>query len=329
MAGCIHVTAPLVIGHRGASGHLPEHTLAAYELAVRLGADYIEPDLVCTADGVLVARHEPEIGATTDIAVRPEFARRRTVKLIDGVVRHGWFVDDLTLVELRTLRARERLPRLRTASAAHDGRHPVATFAEVLALRARLTGELGRTVGVYAELKHPTRSAGLGLPLLPPLVAALRAAGLDRPDAPVVVESFEIEPLRELRGMVSVPISQLVAPAGHPAARTVRTAELCAPSGLARIARYASGVGAHKDLVLPRDRAGGLGAPTRLVADAHDAGLAVHCWTFRDENRFLPRPLRGDAAAEYAAFFAAGVDGVFSDHPDTAVTARAHWTSAA
>ena len=172
---------PLVIGHRGASGHRPEHTLASYELAARLGADFLEPDLVATADGVLVARHEPELGATTDIARRPEFADRRTTRVVDGTPRTGWFVDDLTAAELRTLRAVERLPALRPANTRYDRCFPVPTFAEILDLRARLSRELGRAIGVYPETKTPGYFADRGIPLEPALVDALRGAGLDRP----------------------------------------------------------------------------------------------------------------------------------------------------
>ncbi|MGQ0480730.1 MAG: glycerophosphodiester phosphodiesterase family protein, partial [Pseudonocardia sp.] len=181
---------PLVIGHRGAAGYRPEHTLASYELAARLGADYLEPDLVSTADGVLVARHEPEIGTTTNVARRPEFASRRVTKTVDGVRTHGWFVEDFTLEELRTLRAVERIPQVRPTNTGYDGHFGVPTFEEILELSARLTDELGRVVGVYPETKQPSYFAALGLALEPPLVAALRAAGLDRPDAPVFVQSF-------------------------------------------------------------------------------------------------------------------------------------------
>jgi glycerophosphoryl diester phosphodiesterase len=311
----------LVIAHRGASGHRPEHTLAAYELAARLGADHLEPDLVSTADGVLVARHEPEIGATTDIAARPEFADRRTTKVIDGEPRTGWFVEDLTLEELRRVRAVERIPRIRPANAAHDGRHAVPTFAEILALRERLSIELDREIGVYPETKHPTYFASIGLALEPALVAELSTAGLGRADAPVFVQSFETSNLRLLRGMTPVALVQLIAAQGRPADGSPRSyADLVSPAGLAGIARYAAAVGVHKSLVLPRW--GGPVSP--LVSDAHDIGLAVHAWTFRDEGRFLPEALRrrGGPVGEYEPYLEAGVDGVFSDHPATAVAAR-------
>jgi glycerophosphoryl diester phosphodiesterase len=312
---------PLVIGHRGASGHRPEHTLASYELAARMGADHLEPDLVATADGVLVARHEPEMGASTDIAARPEFADRRTIRVVDGAPCSGWFVDDLTLAELRTLRVVERLPALRPANTRFDGHYPVPTFAEILGLRARLSAELGRPIGVYPETKSPGYFADRGIPLEPALVDALRGAGLDHPGAPVFVQSFDPASLRLLRSELRVPLVHLVDDdAPH----------LVARENLATIADYADAVGVHKSLVIPRTASGTLGEPGPLVDDAHAAGLAVHAFTFRDENAFLPTDLRrgpGDAGrghglAECVAFFEAGVDGVFADHPDTAVAAR-------
>jgi glycerophosphoryl diester phosphodiesterase len=326
---------PLVIGHRGASGYRPEHTLAAYELAARLGADYIEPDLVTTSDGVLVARHEPEIGGTTDVADRPEFADRITTKTIDGVEYTGWFTEDFTLAELKTLRAVERIPEVRQENTIYNGRFEVPTFAEVLRLRMRLSRELGREIGVYPETKYPTYFAGIGKPLEPPLVAALDEAELNEEDAPVFVQSFETANLRALRAELRVPLVQLIAGTGAPAdlvaADHPRTyADLVTPAGLADIATYADGIGPDKNLVIGRTVDDTLGEPTALVADAHAAGLLVHPYTFRNENRFLPAELRsagpaddyGDALAEYEAFLWTGVDGVFADNPDTAVTAR-------
>lgn len=314
-------TSPIVIGHRGAPAHRPEHTLASYALAARLGADFLEPDLVATADGVLVARHEPGLGGTTDIADRPGFADRRSTRDVDGRPRTDWFVDDLTLAELRTLRAVERLPALRPANTRFDGRFPVPTFAEILDLRARLSRELGRTVGVYPETKAPGYFAARGVPLEPALVDALRGAGLDDFDAPVLVQSFDPASLRELRGALRVPLVRLV---------DDDTPELASADALAVVAGYADAVGVHKDLVIPRTAAGSLGPPTPLVAAAHALGLAVHAFTFRDENAFLPTELRrgsepgghGDGRAECVAFLRAGVDGLFADDPATAVAAR-------
>jgi glycerophosphoryl diester phosphodiesterase len=330
---------PLVIAHRGASGHLPEHTLEAYRLAVALGADFIEPDVVATRDGVLVCRHENEIGGTTDVADHPGLADRRTTKVIDGVAVTGWFTEDLTLAELRTLRARERIPALRPASAEHDGRYTVPTLDEVIALVRSESAARGRAVGIYPETKHPTHFASLGLPLEPPLLGALGAAGWTGRDAPVFIQSFETGNLRALRQRTGVRLVQLLEDGGAPydlaAAGDLRGyAELATPGGLAEIATYADAIGPAKALIVPRDGEGRSLAPTTLVSDAHAAGLVVHPWTFRSENAFLPAELRtgdpedpgharahGDAAAEYRLFRALGVDGVFSDFAGHAVAA--------
>ncbi|MFI7487098.1 glycerophosphodiester phosphodiesterase [Micromonospora echinaurantiaca] len=327
---------PLVIAHRGASGYRPEHTLEAYRLAIRQGADFIEPDLVSTSDGVLVARHENEISGTTDVATRPEFATRRATKTIDGTRVTGWFTEDFTLAELKTLRAKERLPQVRVANTTFDGRFEVPTLQEVIDL-ARAEGRArGRTIGVYPETKHPTYFASIGLPLEEPLVKVLRANQLTRQNSPVIVQSFETANLRKLDRMIDVRLAQLLDATGRPYDFTVagdaRTyQDLAKPAGLAWIARYADGVGANKNLIVPRDAAGNLLAPTTLVRDAHRERLVVHAWTFRAENQFLPANLRigtdpnarGDIQAEYELFFGLGLDGVFADHPDTAVAARA------
>jgi len=319
-----------VIAHRGASGHRPEHTLAAYRLAVRMDADYIEPDLVPTRDGVLVARHENEISATTDIARRPEFAGRRTTKLVDGVMVSGWFTEDLTLAELRTLRAVERLPGLRPANTRFDGWFRIPTFAEILDLAEREGARRGRPVGVYPETKHPTYFARLGLDTTALLLAELRRRGLDHPAAPVWVQSFEVGNLRRLAETARVRLVQLVGATGAPydlicadpsPAGDGRTyADLASPAGLAEVASYAHAVGVAKELVHHRDATGRLGAATSLVADAHAVGLEVHAWTVRAEERFLPRG--ADVATELRALHDAGVDGVFADHPDLAVAVR-------
>ncbi len=324
----------LVIGHRGASGYRPEHTLAAYELAARMGADYIEPDLVTTADGVLVARHEPEIGGTTDVAQRPEFADRKTTKIVDGTPVTGWFAEDFTLAELKTLRAVERIPELRPHNTIYDGRFEIPTFQEVVDLSRRLSRELGRPIGLYIETKHPTNFAEQGLPLEPALVKALDRNGLNRPNAKVYVQSFEVGNLKQLDRKLRVPLVQLVGASGAPYdfvhSGDPRTYDdLVTRKGLAEIARYADGLGPALDRVIPRTDDGGLGEPTALVDDAHRVGLDVHPWTFRAENEFLPTDLRssgdpaewGDVFGLYEAFLATGVDGVFADHPDIAVEA--------
>jgi glycerophosphoryl diester phosphodiesterase len=328
--------APLVIAHRGASGYRPEHTLAAYELGARMGADYIEPDLVSTKDGVLVARHENEISGTTDIAARSEFADRRATKTIDGVELTGWFTEDFTLAELKTLRAKERIPAIRPRNTLYDGRYEVPTFQEVIDLSKRLSRELGRPIGIYPETKHPTYFRSIGLALEPPLVRALRRNDLDDRRDEVFVQSFEVSNLQWLDDRVDVPLVQLLStPTARPYDFVVsgdpRTyGELATPRGLNDIGRYADGVGPSKDYIVPREASGRSLEPTAFVRDAHRAGLLVHPYTFRNENAFLPLELRssadpaayGNAFAEYEQFFALGVDGLFSDNPDTAVESR-------
>jgi glycerophosphoryl diester phosphodiesterase len=285
-AAAVRHRLPLVIGHRGSAGYRPEHTIASYQLAIEMGADFIEPDLVSTKDHVLVARHENDISATTDVSSHPEFANRRVTKTIDGLPITGWFTEDFTLAELRTLRAKERLPDVRPDNTAFDGTQVIPTFREVIDL-AKRSG-----VGIYPETKHPTYFRGIGLPLEEPLVETLRATGLDRRNAPVFIQSFEVGNLKRLHGMTGVPLVQLV-------------------------------------------DANRLQAPTTLVGDAHRAGLVVHPWTFRNENTFLPADFQqgnpasavfpraiGDSPAEYRLFFGLGVDGLFSDDPDTAVASR-------
>ncbi len=315
----------LVIAHRGASVRRPEHTLAAYRLAVAEGADVIEPDVVATRDGALVVRHENEISGTTDVASRPEFASRRTTKAIEGRPVTGWFTEDLTLAEVKALRAVERLPGLRPESAAYDGQFEVPTLAEVVALAADLGAARGRPVGVYPETKHPSHFRRIGLPLEVPLVEALRQRGLTERDDPAWVQSFEVGSLELLRGLTRLRLVQLVAPDAGPADRPWLTPRsMTTAHGLATVATYADALGPAKRLVLDD----GL-APTPLVADAHRAGLAVHVWTVRPENAFLPPALQsgddraawGDVAAEVRALAAAGVDGLFTDAPAETVAA--------
>ena len=318
---------PIVIAHRGASGYRPEHTLASYRLAIALGADYVEPDLVSTRDGVLVARHEAEIGRTTDVARRGEFADRLTTKELDGREVTGWFVEDFTLAELKRLRAVERLPELRPHNTRWDGRYDVPTLEEILGLVAAESERLGRSIGVYPETKHPAYFAELGLGLEEPLLDTLASRGFGGTGAPVFVQSFEPTSLQRLRSRTGLPLVQLV---GVPGPRD-RQGDLVTPTGLERVATWADAVGVHKDLVLPRrPGTGALGDPSALVADAHAAGLLVHVWTMRDENAFLPTGHRrgespsapGDCIEETLAFLDAGVDGLFTDQPDTTLEAR-------
>jgi glycerophosphoryl diester phosphodiesterase len=331
---------PIVIGHRGASGYRPEHTLAAYELAIDMGADFVEPDLVSTKDGVLVARHENEIGGTTDVALRPEFAALKTTKLIDGVPTTGWFTEDMTLAQLKTLRAKERIPQLRPQNTAYDGQFTVPTLQEVINLVQRKNAEfkknkIRREIGIYPETKHPTYFDSIGLSMEEPLVATLHRNGYRNKHAKVFIQSFEVSNLKDLNTMTHLPIAQLINASGKPydfvVSGDARTyADLTTPAGLAEIATYADGIGANKNLIVPRNAANQLLAPTTLIEDAHDAGLIVHAWTFRSENFFLPadfqssaNPLQyGDTEAEYHLFFELGLDGLFSDNPDHAVAAR-------
>ncbi|MGP7795363.1 glycerophosphodiester phosphodiesterase [Sphingomonas sp. CLY1604] len=309
---------PIVIAHRGASGSRPEHTLAAYDLAIDQGADFIEPDLVPTKDDVLVARHENAIDETTDVAAHPEFADRRTTRTIDGHTITGWFVEDFTLAELKTLRARERLPRLRAGNAAYDGRFDIPTLAEIIALAKRRSQQTGRTIGIYPETKHPTYFAGIGHPTDARLVAELRRAGWDSADAPVFIQSFEVANLQRIHALTKVRLIQLVAGEGAPADGAAPSyAAMLTPAGLRQVATYAYGIGPDKAQLWRGD------APTTLVADAHAAGLRVHPWTYRAENSFLPGRFRrgddpaahGDLAGEIRSALGLGVDGFFTDYP--------------
>lgn len=309
-------TRPIVIAHRGASGERPEHTLMAYELAIAQGADFIEPDLVPTKDGHLVARHENEIGGTTDVAQRPEFAPRKTTKTIDGEQVTGWFTEDFTLAELKTLRARERLPQLRPDSATFDGQDTIPTFAEVVNL-AKAKG-----VGVYPEMKHPSYFAGIGLPLEGRLADTLKRADLNSATAKVFVQCFETEPLKAFGRLSRARRVMLVGQGPAPV-------DLASEAGVKAIAGFAEGLGPEWPLVVPVSD-GALGSPTPLVGWAHAAGLQIHPWTVRAENHFLPERLKrgaspaahGDATALLKALYAAGVDGAFSDFPGLAAQAR-------
>lgn len=352
---------PLVIGHRGASGYLPDHTLEGYRKAIELGADFIEPDLVATQDGVLIARHEPNITGTTDVAQRPEFAARKTRKVVDGVTEEGWFASDFTLAEIKTLRAVQPLAE---RDQSHNGKYQIPTLEEVLDLAKTESARLGRTIGVYPETKHPTYHVHLGLKLEDRLLAVLARYGYTSKTSPVIVQSFEVSNLKYLRGKTQVRLVQLVdaddvkpdgsmslvAPYDKPydfaVAGDPRTfASLLTPAGLKEVKTYADGIGPWKPYLIPSKQvdANNDGRPddlngdgkiderdrvmlpaTDVVKNAHAAGLFVHAYTFRSEARRLASDFKGDPKAEYRLFYNLGVDGVFSDFPDHAQAARDH-----
>ncbi len=332
MTTTLQDTSPIIIAHRGASGYRPEHTLAAYELAIALGADYIEPDLVSTKDGILIARHENEISETTDVASHAEFAYLQTTKIIDGESKTGWFTEDFTLKELKTLRAKERIPQVRSQNTTYDGLFEIPTLQEIINLVKVKSGEINRAIGIYPETKHPTYFQSIGLALEAPLLTTLTANGYQGANAPIFIQSFEVGNLQDLSTKTDLPLVQLLNNSGKPYDFVISGCErtytdLVTASGLKEIAKYAQAVGIHKNLLVPRDNNGKLrrrGAacsqisPTSLVIDAHAAGLLVHVWTFRNEDCFLPLDFQGNPQAEYELFFSLGVDGVFSDYPDTA-----------
>ncbi|MEU1280365.1 glycerophosphodiester phosphodiesterase [Streptomyces sp. NPDC005805] len=333
--GYRRLPVPTVIAHRGASGYRPEHTLGSYQLALDMGAHVIEQDLVPTKDGHLVCRHENDITGTTDVADRPEFAGRRTTKSVDGTSYTGWFTEDFTLAELKTLRAKERIPAVRQRNTLYDGRWSVPTFEEVLRWAEREGRRRGRPVWLHVETKHPTYFRGLGLGLEEPLAKLLRRYGRDERDSPVFLQSFEPSSMRRMARLVSSPRVVLLDAAhtrpwdfvqtGDP--RTV--ADLVKPEGLDWIASFAQGLGPTLDLVIPKDAGGRLTKPTTLVRDAHARGLVLHPYTLRNENSFLPADFRrgtdpnayGDVFGAYRTYFATGIDGIFTDMPDTGLLA--------
>ncbi|MBC2667770.1 glycerophosphodiester phosphodiesterase family protein [Novosphingobium piscinae] len=332
---------PLLLAHRGCSALRPEHTLAAYARAIADGADFIEPDLVATRDGVLIARHENNIAETTDVADHPAFATRRTTRTIDGVTQEGWFTEDFTLAELRRLRARERLAGMRPESHGFDNRFTLCTFAEIVAFVAAEAAARGRTIGLIPELKHPTYFAAIGLPLVPRLKAALAEHAYLR-RAPLIVQSFEVAPLETLRrDAASFPTMRLMqliddpsdSPADWRAAGERRTyADMLTPAGLAAIARYADYVAPSTRVLIPLGADDRLAQPSGLVEAAHAAGLLVGTWTFRPENRYLAADFRDSAGpaarneagsiAEIRRYLATGLDAFFTDDPALGRRAR-------
>ncbi|MEU8961928.1 glycerophosphodiester phosphodiesterase [Streptomyces sp. NPDC048491] len=328
---------PYVIGHRGTAGYRPEHTLGSYQHALDLGAHVIEQDLVPTKDGHLVCRHENDISATTDVSDHPEFASRKATKTVDGVAITGWFTEDFTLAELKTLRAKERIPGNRQRNTLYDGRWDVPTFEEVLRWAEEQGRRLGRRIWLHSETKHPTYFRGIGLPLEDRVAALLRRYGRHRADSPQFLESFEPSSIQRLSRLVDTPSVVLLSNAGTRPwdfvvggdPRTVD--DLVAPAGLKWIASYAQGIGPTLDLIIPKDASGRLTKPTTLVRDAHARGLILHPYTMRNENTFLPADFRrgtdpnayGDAFGAFRTYFATGIDAVFSDNADTALLAAA------
>ncbi|MFE2180655.1 glycerophosphodiester phosphodiesterase [Streptomyces sp. NPDC059455] len=328
---------PTVIGHRGASGYRPEHTFGSYQLALDMGADIIEQDLVPTKDGHLVCRHENDITATTDVSAHPEFADRKTTKTVDGTKLTGWFTEDFTLAELKTLRAKERIPGNRQRNTLYDGRWEVPTFEEVLQWAEREGRERGRRIWLYVETKHPTYFRKLGLGLEERVAKLLRRYGRHRKDSALFLQSFEPSSIQRLRKLVDTPSVVLLStidsrPWDFVEANDPRTvADLVKPEGLKWIASYAQGIGPDLSVIIPRTPDGKLGTPTSVVKDAHAAGLILHPYTMRNENTFLPADFRrgtdpnayGDAFGAFKAYFATGIDGIFSDNADTALLAAA------
>ncbi|MER6613037.1 glycerophosphodiester phosphodiesterase [Streptomyces xantholiticus] len=332
---------PTVIAHRGASGYRPEHTLGSYQLALDMGAHVIEQDLVPTKDGHLVCRHENDITGTTDVAAHPEFASRRTTKSVDGTSLTGWFTEDFTLAELKTLRAKERIPGTRQENTLYDGRWTVPTFEEVLRWAETEGRRRGRPVWLHVETKHPSYFRSIGLGLEEPLARLLRRYGRERRDSPVFLQSFEPSSMQRMAKLVSSPRVVLLSgassrpwdfvEAGDP--RTV--ADLVRPEGLDWIASFAQGLGPTLDLVIPKDPDGRLTRPTTLVRDAHARSLVLHPYTMRNENTFLPADFRrgtdpnayGDVFGAYRAYFATGIDGIFTDNPDTGLLAASDFTA--
>lgn len=325
---------PLIIAHRGASGYLPEHTLAAYALAVLQGADYIEADLVMTRDGELVARHDNELSLTTNVAQHPQFADRKRTQVVDGGALTGWFSEDFTLAELKTLRAIERIPDIRPGNARLNGSLEIPTLQQILDLVKNLQQSEQRRIGLYIETKHPTHFQQLNLAMEQPLVRILHRNGYADHNAPVYIQSFEVENLKTLGRLTQLRLVQLLG-RGQPYDQQLRDsglsyAQMATPAGLKAVAQYAAGVGPEKFYVIPRDATGKLGQPTDFVPNAHAAGLKVHPYTFRAENSFLPSNLRngvtpatrGNIEAEIRAYLEAGIDGVFIDQPDIALRLR-------
>ena len=319
-----HQIKPIIIAHRGASGYRPEHTLAAYKLAIDMGADFIEPSLVMTKDGVFIARHENEISATTDISMHPEFSERYTVKEIDGKTVKGWFTEDFTLAEIKSLRAKERIPHIRPQNIVYDRLYSIPTLQEIIDLVQNKNREKENKVGIYLETKHPTYFHNIGLPLEEPLIETLHQSGYHGKQAPIFIQSFEVANLKKISRLTNLPLAQLINNNGKPYDfidiednRTYN--DLISAKGLQKITKYATAIGIHKDLLIPRNSSHKLLSPTPLVSNAHGVKLLVHAWSFRNEDIFLPLDFQGNPQGECELFIKLGIDGVFSDYPDTAL----------
>ncbi len=326
---------PLVIGHRGAPGYRPEHTRSSYDLALALGVDAVEPDVVWTQDGVAVVRHENEISGTTDVETRPEFAGRRTTKTIDGAEMTGWFTEDFTWAELSTLRCRERLPKLRPRSASFDDAQPPLRLRDVLDIVRQASLDQGREIGVVLEIKHATYFAGLGYDVAGSIADELRTARWGGGELPLYIESFESTVLADLRARgIRGTYIYLVEAEGRPfdlvaahGAAAPTYADQIAPSGLDALVGVVDGISVDKRMILAPDRRGRTAGPSSIVADAHARGLRAFTWTCRPENAFLVAQFRtgrgkaafGDYESEWQIIADAGVDGVFVDHPDLGV----------
>lgn len=325
----------VVIGHRGASGYVPEHTIGSYALAITMGAQYIEPDIVITRDKQLVALHDNELSSTTDVAQHPEFTSRYKTQNLDGSSMSGWFTEDFTLEELRTLRTTERIPNIRPGNARMNHTFPIPTLQEIIDLLRSMQSGRQFPIGICPEIKHSTHFKRLGLPIEQRLVDTLHRNGFVGSKAPVLIQSIEISNLKQLKAITRIRLLQLfdskeLQPYDQVVSGSNLTyGEMATPEGLKEVAEYAYAVGPDKEYIIPRDQNGNLGCSTSFVSDAHRAGLKVNPYTFRAENAFLPAEFRssdpamsarGNLTGELNAYLDAGIDGVFADQPDLAVS---------
>ncbi|CAH2099840.1 unnamed protein product [Euphydryas editha] len=330
--------SPVIIAHRGASGYAPEHTLGSYALAITMGADYVEPDLVITKDGHLIARHDNSLGLTTDVASHPEFAHRHRTQTIDGIEVSDWFTEDFTLEEIKTLRTVERIPDIRPGNARMDGTFHIPTFQEIIDLVKSMQISQRRTIGIYPEIKHSSHFKKVGLPMEELVVNTFHKNGYLDSNAPVYIQSFEVNNLKELKKLTNLRLLQLLEtdkstqPADQVLLNTGLTYNnMSTPEGLAEIAKYAAAVGPDKNYIIPRKDDNSLGDATTFVRDAHAVNLKVHPYTFRAENSFLPEEYKSDDPSKHASgnlmgelqrFIEAGIDGLFIDQPDIAIRLR-------